>query len=132
MTIRETHFHHISSCGAVIGNIEKEQIALPASSGYLVGLKAFLEHRYSGEWSRSGADVITSYDPLTQSCVLIEESSFSHLDFLFDNGQDGLRLHFDYAHYSHYIRANAILLYKTEFPVILFNSTFCENRFNIG
>ena len=32
VTISETQFHHISSCGAVIGNIEKEQIDLPTSS----------------------------------------------------------------------------------------------------
>ena len=132
VTIRETQFHHISSCGAVIGNIEKEQIDLPTSSDYLAGLKAFLEHRYSGEWNRSGEDVITSYDPLTQSQIRIAQSRFSHLDFLFNDDQDGLRLQFDYSSYSHYIRANAILLYKTEIPLILFNNTFQENRFNIG
>ena len=76
--------------------------------------------------------MISSYDPLNQSQILIEESSFSHLDFLFDDGQDGLRLQFDYSSYSHYIRASVLLLYKTDIPVTLFNSTFQENRFNIG
>ena len=76
----------------------------------MTGLKAFLEHRYSDQWNRSGAEVIPSYDPLTQSQIRIEESNFSYLDFLFDDDQDGLRLQFDYSSYSHYIRANAILL----------------------
>ena len=44
--------------------------------------------RYAGEWNRSGADVITSYDPLTQSQIKIEQSTFSHLDLLFDDDQD--------------------------------------------
>ena len=76
--------------------------------------------------------MITSYDPLTRSQIWIEESSFSQLDFLFDDDQDGLRLQFDYSSYSHYIRASVLLLYKTDIPVTLFNSTFQENRFNIG
>ena len=32
ITIKETNFDHISGCGAVIGNIEKEQIDLPTTS----------------------------------------------------------------------------------------------------
>ena len=41
-------------------------------------------------------------------------------------------MEFDYATYSHYIRANSILLYKTDIPLTLYNNTFQENRFNIG
>ena len=62
----------------------------------------------------------------------IQESSFSQLDFLFDDDQDGLRLQFDFSSYSHYIRANSLLIYKTDIPLTLDNSTFKENRFNIG
>ena len=85
ITVRETNFHHISSCGAVIGNIEKEQIDLPKTSNYLVAVKDFLERTYAGEWNRNGADVISSYDPLTQSQIKIEQSTFSQLDYLFDD-----------------------------------------------
>ena len=76
--------------------------------------------------------MISSYDPLTQSQIKIEQSTFSQLDYLFDDDQDGLRMEFDYATYSHYIRANSILLYKTDIPLTLDNNTFQENRFNIG
>ena len=41
-------------------------------------------------------------------------------------------MEFDYDTYSHYIRANSILLYKTDIPLTLYNNTFQENRFNIG
>ena len=132
ITLIETQFHHISSCGAVIGNIETEQIDFPSNSAYLVAVKDFMERRYAGEWSRNGADVISNYDPMTQSQIKIEQSTFSQLDFLFDDDQDGLRMEFDYATYSHYIRANSILLYKTDIPLTLYNNTFQENRFNIG
>ena len=132
VTIRETKFHHISSCGAVIGNIEKEQIDLPTTSDYLIGAFIYLENTFNGQWSRSGADVITSYQPKTQSQIKIESCSFFNLDYLFNDGFDGLRLQFDYDSYIHYIRASAILLYKSEIPISLFNNTLQENRFNIG
>ena len=32
VTIKDTQFHRITSCGAVIGNIEHEQIDLPTTS----------------------------------------------------------------------------------------------------
>ena len=116
----------------MIGNIEKQQIDLPTNSNYLVAVKDFLERTYSGEWNRNGADVISNYDPLTQSLIKIEQSTFSQLDYLFDDDQDGLRMEFDYDTYSHYIRANSILLYKTDIPLTLDNNTFKENKFNIG
>ena len=48
LTISETSFHHISSCGAVIGNVEKEQIDIPTWTEYLIAVKEFMDRRYSG------------------------------------------------------------------------------------
>ena len=98
----------------------------------MVAVKDFMERRYTGEWNRNRGDVISNYDPLTHSQIKIEQSTFSQLDYLFDDNQNGLRMEFEYGTYSHYIRANSILLFKTDIPVIIFNNTFEENRFNIG
>ena len=46
VTISSSHFHHISSCGAVIGNIEREQIDFPLSSDYSQGVYSFMERRF--------------------------------------------------------------------------------------
>ena len=77
VTIKATKFHHISSCGAVIGNIEREQIALSATSDYSKGVMSFMDRRYAAEWNRKGSDVIPSYDPLSQSELKLEQNSFS-------------------------------------------------------
>ena len=131
VSISTSQFHHISSCGAVIGNIEKEQIAFPLSSDYSLAVHSFMERRFQGEWNRSGDDVIPDYDPHTQSVLNLSQSSFSNLDALFADEERGLRMDFNFASYSHYIRASALLLYKTDFPLVLFNCSLQENRLGI-
>ncbi len=124
VSISHSAFDYISSCGSVIGNIAQEQIALPTSSPYLEGVSLFLARHYSAVWSSTGSP--------SSGSLKVEHSSFSHLDFLFDDGSTSMRLDFEYPSYKHHLKASALFLYKTEFPVSLFNSSFVENRLNLA
>ena len=90
-----------------------------------------MERGFQSEWNRSGDDVILGYDPQSQSVLNLNQNSFTHLDALFADEARGLRMDFNFASYSHYFRASALLLYKTDFPLVLFNCTLQENRLGI-
>ena len=78
ITIYRSHFHHLSSCGAAIGNIHYSQ--LPTVISPIIFLFRVKSYDFIGD----GSQVIESYDPTSMSSLKVESSAFEHLDYLFD------------------------------------------------
>lgn len=88
-----------------------------------------MERYFSDRFTQGVA--FSSYDPLTQSSLTVEGSSFSQLNFAFDDTDSDLRYDFAFPDYTHFLKASALLLYKLDFPVIVYNSSFSSNHFQL-
>ena len=57
INITHTSFHHISSCGAVVGNVEEEMLHFSASTPYLRDQQEFLHFSISHQLSQEAASL---------------------------------------------------------------------------
>ena len=119
ITITQTYFHHLSSCGAAIGNILSSQLL--ASLQPVFYLKQFKSYDFSANFTHTYAHPV----PSSHFSLTVDSSIFEYLDYLFNDTYATPRPDYTtYGTFSHFSRASALHLYSLRIPLIIMNSTF--------